>query len=161
MKGMPHDLFKTAKPSRLSAARSPLDERGCRHIGGEGARKTPRPLLSASCLRRRRTLPFDDSGYGVLAQSDLAADQPVATSLFDQRENPRRQTVGLRSLPFLPIRRRESRPSSVVNWRALKLVSGAQLLSGQPRTGPRIGSAVNGRHEVSRKGFAEAAERSV
>ena len=45
--------------------------------------------------------------------------------------------------------------------RVAQLVSGAQLLSGQPRTRPRIGSAVNGRHEVSRKGLAEAAERSV
>jgi hypothetical protein len=46
--------------------------------------------------------PFNDCGHGIFAQPDLATNQSVATSVFDLRENPRRQTVGLWSLPFLP-----------------------------------------------------------
>ena len=44
---------------------------------------------------------------------------------------------------------------------SLRLYRAPKLFSGQPRTRPRVRSAVDGRHGVSRKGFAEAAGGSV
>ena len=72
--------------------------------------------------------PFNDCGHGIFAQPDLATNQSVAASLFDQSENPRRQTVGLWSLPFLPaetfaarFRRRYSGADSLLDQLALEV----------------------------------------